>query len=386
MAEDFYQVLGVAKSAPADEIKKSYRRLAKKYHPDVNPGNKGSEDKFKQLSSAFEVLSDPKKRALYDELGEDAIKIGFDEKKAEAYRAYRSQGNRASSGSPFATSSGGPVNLEDLFGDLFGRQGGGTAGVNPFAYEDEDTLSPSRGQDISARVRLSASEAIKGTERDLSVTRPTPCDVCQGTGGNGKPGTCPTCDGTGRAKKGRGPIRMASPCPTCHGSGKSAPLCRNCQGSGLVEKNQRLTVKIPAGVDTGSKIRLAGQGAAGRRGGAPGDLFIETEVAAHPQIRREGMDLYQDLPITVPEAILGVEVKVATFWGDVTVTVPKGSQSGKKLRIKGHGVPSLRDSTKGDLYLVLKMMVPQTIDVDAQQAAELLKKAYREDVRAEMKL
>lgn len=179
---------------------------------------------------------------------------------------------------------------------------------------------------------------------------------------------------------------MASPCPTCHGSGKSAPLCRNCQGSGLVEKNQRLTVKIPAGVDTGSKIRLAGQGAAGRRGGAPGDLFIETEVAAHPQIRREGMDLYQDLPITVPEAILGVEVKVATFWGDVTVTVPKGSQSGKKLRIKGHGVPSLRDSTKGDLYLVLKMMVPQTIDVDAQQAAELLKKAYREDVRAEMKL
>ena len=341
MAEDLYQLLGVPRSASDDEVKKAYRRLARKHHPDVNPGNKGAEDKFKKLSAAFEVLGDPKKRKLYDEFGEDAAKIGFDEKKAEQYRAYRSaaaspgRSGYSRGGIPYDMGGAG-VDIGDLFGELFGRAagGGGGAGVgfDPgelFGRAGGRRAGPAPGEDLTARVGLSFTESLQGTERTLNVRRPRP-------------------DGT--------------------------------------EESKQLTVKIPPGVQTGSKVRLAGQGGPGERGGAPGDLYIETEVAEHPLVRREGDDLHMDLPLTVSEALLGAEVRVPTFQGEVTVRVPAGSQSGKKMRLRGRGAPSLRGGSAGDLYLNLQVRVPEEADDAARAAAEALARAYRTDVRAQLKL
>ncbi len=380
MARDYYEILGVPRTASADEIKKAYRRLARKYHPDVNPGNKEAEEKFKQVNHAFEVLSDKKKRALYDELGEDAEKIGFDEQKAAAYRAYRQQAESGAStfgADPF----GGGFNIGDLFGDLFGRRAG------PFEspFEEEEP-GKSRGEDLEAKVTLTLAEAVSGTERALTVRRPGRCPTCHGQGSVGRPTTCRTCRGTGRARRSVGPLQMTGACPTCQGTGRSSELCRACGGSGRLEESQRLKVKVTAGVKTGSKVRIAGQGAAGTRGGPPGDLYIETEVLPHPLVRREGDDLYMDLPVTVPEAMYGAEVRVPTFNGDVTVTVPPNSQSGRKLRLRGKGAPNLKSGSRGDLYLVVKVMVPEQTNGELKPILDRLKNAYRRDVRAEMKL
>jgi len=340
MADDYYQILGVDRTASEEAIKKSYRKLARQYHPDVNPNNKASEEKFKQLGNAFEVLSDPKKRKLYDEFGEDAEKIGFDEKKAEAYRQYRAAASRGGAGGiPYG---GEDFDLGDLFNDLFGgRRGGAGAGAGPGGFDPNEVfggrgrrrppMGPERGNDLSTQVRVTLGEAVTGAERALSVTRPN-------RGGTG------------------------------------------------ADETSRLTVKIPAGVQTGSKVRLAGQGAPGLRGGPPGDLFIETEVMEHPLVRREGDDLHLDLPVTVSEAMFGAEVRVPTFQGEVTVKVPAGSQTGRQMRLKGRGVPSLKGGAPGDLYLHLQVKVPDADTPETRAAAEALSKAYREDVRRELTL
>ena len=377
MAEDFYQLLGVARTAPADELKKAYRKLAKKYHPDMNPGNKAAEEKFKQISVAFEVLSDPKKRSLYDEFGEDAIKMGFDEKKAGAYRAYRSSGMGGGGGAG-GFDFGGNTDINSIFEQIFRGMGG--MGFDPFGRGEAGASAsatagrppPARGEDLTARVQIALPEAVKGGEHALLLTRPGRCARCKGTGDEGTPGKCETCNGTGRTRN-RGPLPFSGACPAC-------------AGTGLVEETQRLTVKIPAGVDNGSQVRLAGQGAAGTRGAPPGDLYIETEVREHPLVRREGTDLHMDLPITVPEAVLGAEVRVPTFDGDVTVTVPPESQSGRKLRLRGRGVPALKGGARGDLYLTLRVMVPPMGSEEAKAAVEALKGAYPSDVRAGVRL
>lgn len=393
MAEDLYQVLGVSRTASDEEIKKAYRKLARKYHPDVNAGNKSAEDQFKRVSAAYEVLGDAKKRKLYDEFGEDAVKLGFDEKKAEQYRAYRQQaasgGGRG--GMPFDFGSTEGVDMSDILREIFGQAtGGGGGGFGGFGgFGGGRTTRPSgptEGEDLTTRVQLTLNEAVLGTERSLAIQRPGKCKKCDGQGVRGKPTTCPTCNGSGRARQGRGPFSFSGACPTCNGTGKSAPPCDACAGTGVVEETQRLTVKIPAGVHTGSQVRLAGQGGAGERGGPPGDLYIQTEVVPHPLVTREGDDLVMDLPITVPEAMLGAQVRVPTFDGDVTVTVPAASQSGRKLRLKGKGVPNLKGGPRGDLYLVLKVMVPEGKGPEVEQAAEKLKSAYRHDVRAEVRL
>ncbi|MHB8872321.1 MAG: DnaJ C-terminal domain-containing protein [Myxococcaceae bacterium] len=393
MADDYYQVLGVSRSASAEEIKKAYRKLARKYHPDVNPGNRGAEEKFKQLSSAHEVLADPKKRKLYDEFGADAEKMGFDEKKAASYRAYREAGRPGAGPGGMPGGFGGQgfggqdVDLGDLFGELFGKRRGAPGGVGGMGGMGFETAAePARGQDLTTRVQVSLAEAVRGTERNLTVTRPARCEVCGGKGHTGKVARCRTCGGTGRAKRVVGPLQMTGACPACEGTGQSATPCPACEGAGVREETRRISVKIPPGVATGSQVRLAGQGAAGPRGGPPGDLFIETEVAPHPLVRRDGDDLYVDLPITVPEAVQGAEVAVPTFTGEVTLRVPPGSQSGRKLRLKGRGVPSLKGRGPGDLYFELKVQVPPEDGPGVREAVRALERAYPANVRSELKL
>lgn len=399
MAEDFYTVLGVSRSASQEDIKKAYRKAARQYHPDVNPGDKAAEEKFKQVSSAFDVLSDERKRKLYDEFGEDAAKFGYDEQKAQQYRAYRAaQRGGAGAGVGGIPFGGEGVDLGDLFGEIFGggrrggrARGGGPTGGIPFDLGDltgagAEQAGPQRGEDMTAKVVLTLADAVTGTERALLITRPGKCKTCAGQGAQGPITTCPTCGGSGQARAGMGPLQFSRTCPTCLGSGRAAKPCGTCGGDGRVEESQRVTVKLPAGVQTGSKVRLAGQGAAGVRGGPPGDLFIETEIEEHPLVRREGDDLYMDLPITVPEAIRGGEVRVPTFTGEVTVTIPPGSQSGRKMRLRGKGVPHLKGGGTGDLYLNLMVTVPPADRPEAKQAAELLERAYPSDVRADVKL
>ena len=384
MAEDYYQILGVDRGASAEDVKKAYRKLARKYHPDVNPGNKAAEEKFKQVSSAFEVLSDAKKRKLYDEFGPDAEKIVFDEKKAEAYRAYKSAASSGGAGGiPYGAEG---FDLGDLFGDLFGGRGGGAGGFDPAdMFGRRRSAGPERGEDLTARVQLTLNEAVSGAERTLAISRPGRCSACSGRGDSGRMGTCPTCSGTGRPRR-AGLFGGSGVCPNCQGTGRAMEACSQCAGAGIKEESTRLTVKIPAGVQAGSKVRLSGQGAAGPRGGPPGDLYIETEVAEHALVRREGDDLHIDLPVTVPEAILGAEVRVPTFQGEVTVKVPPGSQSGRRMRLKGRGVPSLKGGAPGDLYLHLQVKVPEEASAEARAAAETLSRAYRDDVRRELTL
>jgi molecular chaperone DnaJ len=389
MAEDLYQLLGVSRGSSEDEIKKAYRKLARKYHPDVNPGNKAAEEKFKQVSAAFEVLSNPEKRKLYDEFGEDAAKIGFDPKKAEALRAYREAATRGGAPGGFGAQGGIP-NVEgfdfgDIFGELFRNRGGGGRGMED-VFVGAEPEGPTRGEDLRAQVRVSLREAVTGTERSLAVTRPGRCKKCKGSGHFGKPETCPTCKGSGKIRQGRGPLSMSSTCPTCGGSGKVAPPCDVCGGTGRVEETTRVTVKIPPGVQTGSQVRVAGQGAAGELGGPPGDLYLEVQVEPHPIVRRDGDDLYIPLPVTVPEAILGGQVRAPTFTGEVTVTVPPHSQSGRKLRLKGQGVPALKGTGRGDLYFELRIMVPEKTNAEVKAAAETLGRDYTHDVRADLRL
>jgi DnaJ-class molecular chaperone len=306
MTSDLYQRLGISKNASADEIKAAYRKLAKKNHPDVNPGDKAAEERFKSVTEAFEVLSDPQKRAMFDEFGPDAAKMGYDTKKAEAFRQYR-RGGGAQGGIPFDFDfrGGGGFDPESIFAEMFG---GGRR-----------RRGPQPGGDLTAKVQLTLGEVVKGCERTLTV--------------NG----------------------------------------------------QRVTAKIPAGVDTGTNVRLAGQGAPGERGGPPGDLFLEVEVLPHPLLRRDGADLSLDLPITVAEAILGADVQVPTLSGTGTVTLRPGTQSGTKLRLKGRGVPT-RGGPAGDLYLVVQIRVPETVTDDTRRAAELLQSQPGLDVRRDLKL
>jgi curved DNA-binding protein len=320
--KDLYDILGVSRTATGDEIKKAYRRLAKQYHPDVNPGNKAGEEKFKEVTAAFEVLSDAKRRKLYDEFGADALRTGFDEKKAEEYRRWKKQGAPAG-GMPFDFGDFEQVNVGDfgafdfgsIFGDLFG--GGGTRARTRTHARRGVVSMP--GADASAELEIGLRDAVLGGERDLRI------------------------DG------------------------------------------RTLRVKIPAGVSDGSQIRLSGQGAPGAHGGPAGDLYLTVRLREHPHVRRDGKDLYLDLPVTVPEAALGAEVQLPTFEGPVRLRVPAGAQSGTKLRLRAKGLPDLRGGARGDLYAVVQVMLPE--DAEAlKKAARSLEGLYKGDPRAGISL
>lgn len=364
---DLYGELGVKRSATTEEIKKAYRKLARKYHPDVNPGNSEAEERFKRVSFAHDVLSDADKRKAYDEFGEEGLQAGFDAGRAREFkRAQESMGGMGGMGG-----GGRYASFEDIFGDIFGGRGGGGS---PAAEQ---------GQDIETTLEIDLLDAVRGTTATVQLTKPSECAVCHGTGGQGPGTTCPECRGRGQIKMGGGPMSFGRRCERCGGTGRipSQP-CAACGGRGITEKLEKLNVKIPAGVDDGSRIRLAGKGGAGRGGAPPGDLYIVTKIRPHARLERRERDLFLPLPVTVGEAMLGATIDVPTPDGTVKLKVPPGSQSGKKLRLRGKGVPAMKGGERGDLYVVLEVHVPPDGNETTRAAVQTLESSYTASPRA----
>ena len=381
--KDLYHVLGVSRTASADDIKKAYRKLARKYHPDINPGNKEAEERFKDLSFAHDVLSDPAKRKLYDEFGEEGLRPGFDAENTRAYQQWRRGGFGGARGG-FGGARGEqrgdrtPFSFEDVFGDWLGSSNRGRA---------REEAEP--GEDLEYALDLDLMEAIRGTSRAISLQRPTPCPVCRGRGRQrGRTNTaCPECGGQGQVRVGSGPVALIRTCARCGGTGRlSGDGCTHCSGSGQVNTPERLTVKIPPGVDEGSRVRLSGKGAAHTPDGPVGDLYLVIHLRPHPYLERKGQDLFLELPVTVREALSGATVTVPTPSGEVNLKIPAGSQSGQKLRLKGKGVTNEKTHTSGDLYIKLMVQLPRSGNERARQAAELLESCYDESPRKHMQL
>lgn len=379
---DLYGELGVKRTATADEIKKSYRKLARKHHPDVNPGNRDAEEKFKRISFAYDALSDPAKRKAYDEFGMDGLQSGFDPNRARDFkRAQESYGGFARGpqdprgGDEQGGFGGRYSSFEDIFGDLFG--GRGEAGRAP----------AQRGPDLESTLEIDFLSAIRGTTATISLRKPVECPTCHGSGTEGPGETCPECNGTGQTKVGTGPVSFNRRCPRCEGTGKiNQRPCATCGGAGRVEKVERLNVKIPAGVDDGSRIRLAGKGGAGVGGAPAGDLYIVTRVRPHPLLERRGLDLYMNVPVTVGEATLGATIDVPTPDGTVKLKVPPESQSGRKLRLRGKGVPEMKGTGRGDFYVVLMVHVPPDGNERVREAVTVIEESYPRNPRADLRL
>lgn len=378
--KDLYAALGVKKDATAAEIKKAYRKLARKHHPDVNPGNKEAEEKFKQISEAYDVLSDGEKRKIYDEFGEEGLRAGFDAEQARQYRQWQQAGGfgRTASGpgysAEFFTHQGGTrySGFEDIFSDLFGA---GAA-----------TKGPSKGRDIESQLEIEFLTAIRGGTTRITLQKPKECPRCAGAGriSMGSDSVCKTCMGTGQTRVAQGPINFSQACPDCGGTGRAGEVCPECRGAGSVPSTETIDVNIPAGVDDGSRVRLAGKGEPGRAGGPPGDLYIIMQVRPHPIFKRDGDSLHVDLPVTIGEAMNGAEVTVPTPTGPVELKIPAGTRSGRRLRLKGKGVPNLKTKTPGDMFVTVRVQIPDTQDAEARKAASSLDRFYEGDLRKEI--
>ena len=369
---DYYKTLGVEHGASKDDVRKAYRKLARKYHPDLNPGNKEAESKFKTLSVAYDVLSDEKKRKLYDEFGEAGLAAGFDAEKARTYEQWRQQSARAGATQAFDT---------DDLGDLFGGLGG------MFRRGARTQTGPQRGGDIESSMEIDFLDAVRGFQTAITLDRPVSCDTCRGSGTKAGtvPTNCPQCGGSGSVSVAQGPLQFRQACPRCSGSGKlPGDPCTACDGSGRVMRAETIRVNIPPGADPGKRIRLRGKGEAGLRGGPAGDLFITPRIRPHPILTRSGRDLSMDLPITVGEAVRGASVEVPTPSGAIVVKIPLGAQSGQQLRIKGKGVPAHGQTPAGDLFLRLMVRVPK--EEVAQEVIDKIDQAYGENVRQNMRL
>lgn len=369
--EDFYQVLGIKRDAKPEEIKKAYRRLARKYHPDVNPGDKAAEERFKQITEAHEVLSDPKKRQVYDRFGQ------YSDNLADAAARGATPGGGAGRGVPFdfagfdwgsagtsSTSSGGGSSFRDIFSELFG---GGRAEKEP------PRPMPQKGEDIEMPLALSFEEAVTGLTTNITVNRSEQCSRCNGAGDTGgNPITCPTCHGTGQVQKAGGRLRFAQECPDCGGAGKRRPPCSLCNGKGVVPKAEQVKVRIPAGVDTGSRVRVPGKGEGGRLGAPPGDLFIITNVGKHKYFTRKGDNIYVKVPVTISEAALGAKIEVPTIEGKAQLKIPPGTQSGAQFRMRERGIPSLRNpQARGDQFVEVQVTLPKVL---SEETKELLRR------------
>lgn len=343
---DYYEVLGISKGAEAQEIKKAYRKLAMKYHPDRNPGDKEAEEKFKEINEAYEVLSDDTKRKTYDQFGHDGL---------------NGQGGFGGQGGFNGQGFGG---FEDMFGDIFGDMFGGG-----FGGGRQRRRGPQRGADIRQNVTISFEEAAFGKKMSIKLNRSEECDECDGTGA--KPGTskktCSTCSGTGQVRTVQrtpfGNIASSRPCSACNGTGEviESP-CSKCHGTGNTRKVKTIEVDIPAGIDDGQMIKLAGQGEVGEKGAPRGDLYIVVNIKSHPLFTRDGNDIYFEMPITFVQATLGDEIEVPTLDGKVKYSVPEGTQTGTVFRLKEKGIPRIRGNSRGDQYVKVVVEIPKKLN------------------------
>jgi molecular chaperone DnaJ len=370
--QDYYELLGVPRKAAQKEIRQAYRRLARKYHPDLNPGDKASEEKFKQVQEAYDVLSDTKKRQMYDQFGFDA-----ERRSAVPPQDTPAGGDVHFDFNGFDFGGSGGTNFRDLFSQFF--RGGGGGGV----AEAERDVEP--GSDLEYQIEISFWDAVRGTVKSLTITRLETCPTCNGSGAVGTPQVCDVCGGSGQVTQTSGKMRFNVACPRCGGTGHIRTICPTCKGEGRVRRADTIEVRIPAGVQTGSRVRVAGHGNAGTHGAPPGDLYIITEVQPHPYFDRRGDDLYTVVPITVSEAALGTKIEVPTLDGRSLLRVPPGTNSGQKLRLREKGVPSVRrHGHRGDLYVELQVIVPKPVDERVRNLLKELAKLEPEDPRRDL--
>jgi molecular chaperone DnaJ len=350
--KDFYELLGVQRNAGADEIKKAYRKMAMQYHPDRNPGDKKAEQTFKDINEAYDVLKDEQKRAAYDRFGHAAFENG-------------GRGGAGAGAGDFGFAAG----FADIFDEMFGEFMGGRRGQG----------ANTRGNDLRYNLEITLEEAFKGKQTNVRVPTLTACDACAGTGAaaGSKPVNCPTCYGAGRVRAQQGFFTVERTCPSCHGAGRVVENpCRHCGGQGRMRKEKTLAVNIPAGVEDGTRIRLAGEGEAGVRGGAPGDLYIFLAIKPHPIFQRDGANIHCRVPIAMPTASLGGAVEVPTIdGGRAKVNVPAGTQSGHQFRLRGKGMSVLRAPSRGDMYVQVVVETPVNL---TKRQQELLREFEKE--------
>jgi molecular chaperone DnaJ len=379
MARDFYNILGVSKGASQDEVKKAYRKLARKWHPDINPGNKEAEQKFKDISSAYQCLGNKEKRKLYDEFGEDGLQSGFDAEKAREYAQWQTSQGEGAHGQGGGETFGRYQSYEDIFGDLFG--GGGQMG-------GFSSTRPAKGRDIEHEMTIDMISALRGFSTDLSMQKVRECPACHGSGNDPKaPITpCPHCGGSGRQQVAQGPMQFTKACPHCQGHGQIGTPCSRCGGQGQVMGEEKIRVVIPKGVKEGSKVRVAGKGEPGLKGGPPGDLYLVVHLKPHALLKRQGNNLLMEVPVTVREAMAGGEIMIPTIDGQLKLKIPPGSQSGQTLRLKGKGAVDIKTKKPGDLMVKLIVKVPKTDNKEVLDAVENLEKYYKDDVRSGIRL
>ncbi len=361
---DYYELLAIERTATPDEIKKAYRKLAVKFHPDKNPGDKTAEEKFKEIGEAYEVLSDENKRAAYDRYGHAAFSQGM------------GGGAGAGGHDPF-----------EVFREVFGQGGGGIFGsIFEDAFSGNERSSRGRGADLRYDMQISFEEAARGCEKEISVTKMETCEHCSGSGAaaGSSATTCSTCRGAGQVYVTRGFFSVAQACPRCHGAGQMIEKpCPTCHGAGRQEKASKIKIKIPAGIEDGSRLRSTGQGEGGSRGGTPGDLYIVVHVEPHDIFQRDGQDLYCEIPISFAKAALGGEIKVPTLEGEAHVKIPAGTASGKVFRLRGKGVTALNGRSMGDLHVKVYVEVPAKLTADQRAKLQAFADSCNEETHPE---
>jgi molecular chaperone DnaJ len=377
--QDYYELLGVARKANAKEIRTAFRKLARKYHPDLNPGDKSAEEKFKQLQEAYDILSDAKKRQMYDQHG------------------FYSDNFQGGAGAPAGAEDGGAAVNFDFGGFDFGgapagagNAGGGGSFRDLFSQffkggrGSEMEVEQEAGGDLEYQIEIDFWDAVRGSVKKIAITRMDACETCHGTGAVGSPQVCQTCGGTGTIQQAAGKMRFNVPCPRCGGTGKLRTACKTCGGEGRLRRTETIEVRIPAGVATGSRVRVPGKGNSGTMGAPAGDLYLRVEVKPHPLFERHGNDIHMKVPVTVNEATLGAKIEVPTIDGRALVRIPPATNSGSTLRLREKGVPSARDGSRGDQYVEIQIVVPKPTDERVRNLMKELEKLEPESPRKDL--
>jgi molecular chaperone DnaJ len=378
MPQDYYKTLGVEKSATADEVRKAYRRLARKHHPDLNPGDKSAEDLFKKVQEAYDVLSDPKKKEIYDQVGsysENGMPgAGGARGPNMGFGGFDFSDFARSSGSGARTAPPGGGSFQDIFSQWFGRSQG-----------EPESAEPQKGTDLEYGLNIDFWQAIRGTQVRLTINRQEVCTVCGGSGAkSGGTTVCPECNGSGNVTQMAGAMRFSLTCPKCEGTGRLRNACPNCHGDGRVSTPETVDVRIPAGAQQGSRLRVQGMGNAGTHGAPLGDLYITVRVDDHPFFRRDGDDIEITLPVRIDEAGLGAKIEVPTIDGRALLKIPQGTKNGQKFRLREKGVANSRTSQRGDQIVTVSLEAPVVHDERTKEILREYGTLHPEDPRAEI--